>query len=274
MRCDLDSHDPAGPRRTGARSNTLSRSPATWPPWPASAALFLDVDGTLVELAEHPSLVSATPRLQALLPRLPEVTGGAVAVISGRTIGEIDRILSPHTYVAAGVHGLERRHATGRLSALDRGEQLVAIRALIEPFVAAHDGVWIEDKSIALAVHYRQRPDLEPQVHRFAADLQARLPPDVELLLGRDVFEVKSGVADKGSAIDAFMSEAPFAGRTPVFVGDDVTDEAGFRAVNARGGVSVKVGDGATKAQWRLADVDTVLGWLERVVAAHAERRP
>jgi trehalose 6-phosphate phosphatase len=126
---------------------------------------------------------------------------------------------------------------------------------------------------MALAVHYRSRPELEPDVHRFVAELQRELPPDVEILLGNRVFEIKPGVMDKGSAIDAFMEEAPFVGRTPVFVGDDVTDEAGFRAVNAAGGVSVKVGAAATIAEWRLADVDAVLAWLERAVAARTSPR-
>lgn len=242
-------------------------SGAPTPPWPAKPALFLDLDGTLVEIVDHPDSAAASPRLRALLGELPAATGGAVALISGRRIEELDRILAPHAYVAAGVHGLQRRSSDGRVvPAADAQDVLRPARAMLEPLAAAHDGLWIEDKGAALALHYRNRPELESEIHSTAADLQDNLPPDVELLLGNKVLELKPRVMNKGSAIAAFMDEAPFAGRTPVFLGDDVTDEAGFRVVNALGGVSVKVGSGDTLALWRLADVEAVLGWLERAV--------
>jgi len=241
------------------------------PPWPHRPALFLDLDGTLVELTAHPSLTQASPRLRRLLPRLVESCAGAVAVISGRRIEDVDRVLAPHVGFAAGVHGLERRGPDGTLSSSVPTEALARTRRKIEPFVARHEGLWIEDKRIAFAVHYRDRPELEHDVHRFVGALAREVPPDIEILLGRCVFEVKPGAADKGKAIELFMAEAPFAGRTPVFVGDDVTDEAGFRAVNALGGVTVKVGDAPTIADWRLGNVDDVLGWLERLVSV---RRP
>jgi trehalose 6-phosphate phosphatase len=244
------------------------------PPWPPRPALFLDLDGTLLELADHPSLVIASPRLKALLPELPRITDGAVAVISGRRIEDLDRVLAPHSYVAAGVHGLERRDGSGRVQSAGDAASLQGVRAVVDEFVAAHAGLWIEDKGAAVAVHYRSRPELEPDVHRFVGDLQGRLPPDIEILLGHSVFEIKPGVADKGSAIKAFMDERPFTGRTPVFAGDDVTDEAGFRTVNELGGVSVKVGAGETAARWRLADVESVLAWLERAVDGTGGAQP
>lgn len=237
------------------------------PPWPESPALFLDLDGTLVEIVDHPSLTAASPRLRTLLPQLPEACGGAVAVITGRRIEEVDRILAPHAFLAAGVHGLQRRSVSGAMWSFDPADALTEVRRLVEPFVAAHDGLWIEDKQLAFAVHYRSRPELEEEVHRFVGTLQMKLPPDIEILLGQHVFEVKPGISDKGRAIEAFMEEVPFVGRLPIFVGDDVTDEAGFRSVNALGGVSVKVGSGPTIARWRLPDVDAVIGWLERVVS-------
>lgn len=240
---------------------------STTPPWPPRPALFLDVDGTLLELADHPSRVSVSPRLRGLLPELPKVTGGAVALISGRRIEDLDRILAPHSYVAAGVHGLERRDVRGRL--LTSGgtpQSLAEVRALVDEFVETRSGLWVEDKGAAFAVHYRSRPELEPEVHCFVGELQDRLPPDVEVLLGHSVFEIKAGVVNKGSAIAAFMEEPPFTGRTPVFLGDDVTDEAGFAAVNELGGISVKVGSGPTIARWRLDDVEAVLRWLEAAV--------
>ena len=239
----------------------------TLPPWPRRPALFLDFDGTLVEIVEHPSLATASPRLMALLPKLPGACGGAVAVITGRRIEDVDRILAPHSFFAAGVHGLERR-GVGTITTCGVDAKLDEIRRRVEPFVAAHEGVWIEDKRLAFAVHYRSRPELEPDVHRFVAELERTAPRDVEILLGHKVFEVKPAAADKGRAIAAFMQEPPFAGRTPVFVGDAVTDEAGFRVVDALGGVSIKVGAGQTLARWRLADVSAVIAWLSESVNA------
>lgn len=238
--------------------------PDALPPWPSRPALFLDLDGTLLEIAEHPQHVMPTARLRALLPKLPVSTQGAVALISGRSIADVDRILAPHSFVVAGVHGLERRDAEGRiLSAAGDGGLPPDLREALGAFAARHAGLWLEDKRLSLAVHYRSRPELEGEVRRFVESLEARLPADVEILQGRKVLEIKPRVADKGEAIRAFMAEPPFSGRTPVFVGDDVTDEAGFRAVNELGGVSVKVGSGATSADWRLANVEAVLGWLE-----------
>lgn len=238
------------------------------PPWPRRPALFLDLDGTLVEIEEHPSITEASPRLRRLLPKLPEACAGAVAVISGRRIEEVDRILAPHVYPAAGVHGLERRGGDGRVASFEPSESLAQMHRKVEPFVRRHDGVWIEDKVTAFAVHYRARPELEDDVLLFVGELQRDAPSEVEILLGNRVFEIKPGIASKGLAIELFMGEPPFAGRTPVFVGDDVTDEAGFRAVNALGGVSVKVGNAPTIARWRLGGTGDVLGWLEQLVSA------
>lgn len=236
------------------------------PPWPGRPALFLDVDGTLLEIAAHPSLVAPSARLRALLPLLPAATANAVALISGRRIEELDRILSPHGFIAAGVHGLQRRGHDGSITSCATTSSLEGVAQALEPLVAEEPGLWIEDKGMALALHYRARPDLEAVIHAQVGALQPTLPSDLEILLGHYVVEFKPCVANKGDAINAFMREAPFAGRTPVFLGDDVTDEAGFDTVNALGGVSVKVGPGATAAHWRLADVDAVMSWLERNV--------
>ncbi|HEX6998787.1 MAG TPA: trehalose-phosphatase [Gammaproteobacteria bacterium] len=242
---------------------------ATAPPWPARPALFLDFDGTLLEIAEEPSRVRPSPRLRALLPELVPATGGAVALISGRMIAEIDRLLDPHRFPVAGIHGLERRDAAGRRSAAQPSPAaFAAVREALLPFVERHPGLLLEDKRHALALHFRRRPDLAGEVRAAVAALDARLPDELEVLPGRMVFEIKPRAASKGRAIESFMREPPFRGRTPVFLGDDVTDESGFAAVNALGGVSVKVGRGETAAGWRLADVEAVLDWLERGVAS------
>jgi trehalose 6-phosphate phosphatase len=244
------------------------------PPWPARPALFLDLDGTLLEIAIEPERAAPSARLRALLPELQRATHGAVAMVSGRPIAELDRLLAPHVFAAAGVHGLERRDAAGRVVAPRPDAALLArIAARIAPFVAHHDGLLLEDKHLSVALHYRRRPDLAAAVGRFVVELAEEAPPGLEVLQGRMVFEFKPRGLDKGAAIRLFMTEPPFTGRTPIFVGDDVTDEAGFRAVNELDGVSVKVDAGASAARWRLESVADVLDWLESAVLARAAPR-
>ncbi|MDH3419757.1 MAG: trehalose-phosphatase [Gammaproteobacteria bacterium] len=234
------------------------------PAWPEHAALFLDLDGTLLEFAETPDGVEITERFKALLRRLDRVEHGAVAFVSGRTIARLDELLAPHRFALAGVHGSERRRSTGRVApAPIDSAALDPVRERLRRFATDYEGVLIEDKGISLALHYRQQPGLAAVVEQLGTNLAAELPSGWEMLEGNHVLEIKPAGIDKGAAIRQFMSEAPFAGRTPVFIGDDVTDEAGFRAVNELGGVSVKVNSGSTDARWHLPDVDAVLGWLE-----------
>ena len=238
------------------------------PEWPEDAALFLDLDGTLLEFAETPEGVEITERLRALLQRLDRVEHGAVAFVSGRTIARLDELLAPHRFAIAGVHGSQRRRPTGELApaAID-SSALDPVRERLKQFAAENEGILIEDKEISLAIHYRQQPELGDAVEQLRASLSDELPSGWETLRGNHVLEIKPAGLDKGAAIRQFMSEAPFAGRTPVFIGDDVTDEAGFRAVNELGGVSVKVNSGPTHARWHLSDVDAVLAWLESHVS-------
>lgn len=266
----------------------------TIPEWPARPALFLDLDGTLLELADEPDAVELPERLRKLLPRLPEATGGAVAVVSGRPIREIDRLLAPHRFALAGVHGNERRsNGTAKTLPTDGRAQdalptdapppdplprvdpgaLDGVRGAMAEFQAANPGILVEDKQIGVALHYRKRSDLAGAVAAFAAALEASLPSGYELLRGNMVVEIKPAGMNKGAAVRAFMREAPFAERTPVFVGDDVTDETAFEAVNSLGGVAVKVRSGASAAPWRLPNVDAVLAWLEALVDREARSR-
>lgn len=238
------------------------------PAWPEHAALFLDLDGTLLEFAETPDGVEITERFKALLRRLDRVEHGAIAFVSGRTIARLDELLAPHRFALAGVHGGERRRPTGQLApASADSAALDPVRERLRQFVAENEGILIEDKDISLAVHYRQHPGLAAAVEKLGTNLAEELPSGWEILQGNHVLEIKPSGLDKGAAIREFMREAPFAGRTPVFIGDDVTDEAGFRAVNELGGVSVKVNSGQTEACWHLSDVDAVLGWLEANVS-------
>lgn len=244
------------------------------PPWPAQPALFLDLDGTLLEIAVEPQRVAPSARLRALLPALSPATHGAVAVVSGRPIADLDRLLAPHVFAAAGIHGLERRDTTGQTFSVRPDDALLAwAREGLASFVAQHDGLLLEDKRLSISLHYRRRPDLSDEVGRFIEDLGRGLPLGLEILSGRMVFEIKPTGMDKGRAIRLFMSEPPFMGRTPVFVGDDVTDETAFQVVNELDGVSVKVHAGATAAHWRLDGIGEVLGWLESSVVARSATR-
>lgn len=245
----------------------------TPPPLDPDAALFLDVDGTLLEIAPRPELVKVPEGLAELLIRSAEQRGGALAVISGRRIDDFDRYLRPWRGAAAGIHGAERRDAAGRMvagadSADDRNAAaaLARLRPRLRALEKELPGILVEDKGRTLAVHYRQAPDREAEVRAIVENL---LRPEVgalRLIDGKMVLELKPLHHDKGRAIAAFMAEPPFRGRLPVFVGDDTTDEDGFAEVNRRGGLSVRVGPAgaATQAVHMLPSVGAVLDWLRQ----------
>jgi len=232
-------------------------------------ALFLDVDGTLLEIAGTPDAVAASGEIAALLARLRPLLGGALALISGRRIDDLDAIFAPLILPAAGLHGLERRDARGRRHGIVDAPALDALRAPLRDFAAAHPGAMLEDKGQTLALHYRQAPGCRDEA-KALLDALLTGRQDLQMLEGKMVFEIRPRRTDKGDAIAAFLAEPPFAGRRPVFLGDDATDEDGFRLVNDRGGVSIRVDGEATvraqtAARYRLADVGAVAAWLARV---------
>lgn len=234
------------------------------PAWNPRWAFFLDVDGTLVEIAARPDLAEATPRLIELLRRLPARVGGAMALVSGRSIASLDQMLAPLALPLAGLHGLERRDATGCVHhAMADEERLHGAKNELWAFAERHPGLLVEDKGPAVALHFRAAPALEAEVRARLEDIVARLGDAWCLLRGKKVLEIKPTGRNKGSAIEEFMREAPFAGRVPVFIGDDVTDEAGFAAVNRLSGHSIGVGVGDdSQATWHIAEVGAVLDWL------------
>lgn len=245
--------------------------PAGSPPpaLPRNAALFLDFDGTLAEIAPTPDAVSLAADVEALLGRLAAGLGGAVAIVTGRPLAEIDRLLRPLRLPGAGLHGVELR--IGRdVSTRAPGDpdRVRAARLVLEAFRAAHSGILLEDKGVGLAVHYRARPDLADAT-RAAVDRAAEAGGGAfEVLEGKMVVELKAAGVDKGQAIGTIMADPPFAGRVPVFAGDDVTDEAGFRAVLRLGGFGVLVGDRTgTAASHRVAGVPDLLDWLRSSAA-------
>ena len=229
-------------------------------------AVFLDVDGTLVEIAERPELVVVSEKLRDTLRRTAERVQGALAVVSGRSIADLDRILAPLQLPAAGIHGLESRHPADAGIARVAGKPMPQpVREALERFAADHPGLLVEHKGESAALHFRQAPELAERVKSWAERIVADLGEDFQLQPGKMVFELRPAGSDKGAAIAALMDLAPFAGRRPLFIGDDVTDESGFKVVNALQGWSVRVGpeDTDTAANFRLDDVHAVRNWLD-----------
>ena len=233
-------------------------------------ALFLDFDGSIVDIAPTPEAVDVPERLPSLLVASREALGGAVAIVSGRPIEQIDGFLGTAVPAVAGLHGLERRTADGGIvrPPLPRND-LHAVRALLEAFAAAHPGVLVEDKKHTVALHYRLSPSLRDDCRDVVNAALNHARQGWQIVEGKCVFEIRPCEPNKGTAIQAFMDEAPFLGRTPVFCGDDITDEDGFAVVNARGGVSIRVGKGsATQAATQVDTVGELLDWLARVAGA------
>ena len=236
-------------------------------------ALFLDFDGCIVDIAPTPEAVDVPDCLPSLLVALREALGGAVAIVSGRPIEQIDGFLGTAVPAVAGLHGLERRTADGAIlrPPLPR-DDLYVVRALLEAFAAERPGILVEDKQYTLALHYRLAPSLRDDCRDVLNAALKDIPQGWQVVEGKFVFEIRPREPTKGTAIEAFMGEAPFLGRTPVFCGDDITDEDGFEVVNARGGVSIRVGKGsATRAVAQVGTVGELLDWLTRVAAAKRE---
>jgi trehalose 6-phosphate phosphatase len=255
--------------RTCGTSTSLPRPPRLRV---ADVALFLDVDGTLLEIAPEPDAVQVPASLRRILGQLRSATGGALALISGRSLDRLDQLFSPLCLSAAGLHGLERRNlgreverATPDLAVLERARRCLA------GFAAAHEGVLLEDKGLTLALHYRKAPELADAAVAAAEAAVAESRGALVLLHGKMVCELQPPGGNKGRAIAEFLEEAPFAGRQPVFAGDDVTDEAGFVTINRGGGVSIRIGGGPpTAASFGCPTVTALRAWLLELLAAQA----
>lgn len=247
----------------------MSQPPVDLPAFAADWALFLDIDGTLLDHAERPDAARPGEAEFRLLASLQRGADGALALISGRSVADIDVVFAPLRLPAAGQHGIERRDASGGVHRHAFPSQaLRSVAARIGDFAARHQGLLFEDKGHNLALHYRLAPQLAGAAQAMLSEAAAQLGAGFELLHGKMVVELKPSGRDKGSAIEEFMREAPFAGRRPVFVGDDQTDEYGFGVVNRLGGESVKVGAGPTAARWRIPDAHAVRAWLGNWVAS------
>ena len=240
--------------------NDLPASPDGW-------AFFLDFDGTLADIAQTPESVVVPPELPDLLVRLSARAGGALALVSGRPMESLDRFLAPLQLPSAGIHGAELRFGDGRVE-MAAAPQIEAVRGRLSALGVSH-GLLIEEKSVSVTVHYRTRPDLRPVLE---AEIRAIIAgnPDLVLQPGKMMLEVHPAGANKGRALARFMEEAPFAGRRPLAVGDDLTDEQMFRTAVDMGGLAVRVGseERETAATIRISDTRTVRSWLSNLAAA------
>jgi trehalose 6-phosphate phosphatase len=245
-------------------------SPNTPPPDPRWA-LFLDVDGTLVDFAAAPADVRLEPGLVARLGRLADALDGAVALVSGRPLAELDALFAPLVLPAAGLHGIERRDTAGRVER--HGARVPsAVRERLAGLLDVHAGLLLEDKGATVALHYRHAPVLGPVVRDAAEAAAAGLGPEWHVQPGTFVYELKPAGVTKGTAVEAFVREPPFAGRRPVYVGDDLTDQHGIDAVERLGGEGIAVGP-RVAARWRLPDPPAARAWLAEVLDRVAGER-
>ncbi len=239
---------------------------------PGDIALLLDFDGTLVEIAGQPDNVVVSPGTVRVLADLDAALSGAVAIVSGRSIASIDALLEPWKLAVSGTHGMERRDHFGNRhdSQYDAGDLDAVQRELAAATAGAH-GLLLERKPGSVALHYRQRPDLAAACLEHAAKVADR-HENASLLAGKMVVEVKLGARTKADAVFDFMAEAPFNGRTPIYAGDDLTDEDAFRAVADLHGTSITVGRDTNAADYRAADTASFLDWLT-ALAAHLDQQ-
>jgi trehalose 6-phosphate phosphatase len=262
-------------------SGPASASPNSHENW----ALFLDFDGTLVDIAERPEAVVVDPGLPALLHRLRERCGGALAIVTGRAVSVIEAFLPGLDLDICGLHGMERR-INGRLQRVEPVD-LPLLRAAV-PTLAARlspiPGVLIEDKGESVALHWRLAPEAAPQVREAADSALRDLGPNFRLQDGKAVVEIVPEASGKGRAVEALLMAPPYRERRPLFAGDDVTDENGFRAIEPRAGISIKIGPGQTAAAWRIGSPAAFRLWLSafeedgsaigKLPAADARRHP
>jgi trehalose 6-phosphate phosphatase len=236
-------------------------------PGPQQIGLFLDVDGTLLDLAPHPDAVDVPPSLIDALAAAERRLGGALALVSGRPIAALDRLFAPLKLPASGVHGAEIRRTSGA------GEEML-VEGRMPPrawpelvrLLDRFPGTLTEDKRVSFAVHYRSAPGSETELAAALARFAARFAEfGLQLTAGHFVFEIRLPGFDKGKAIESFMDRAPFLDRQPVFIADDAMDRAGFDAVLVRGGLAYSVGQALPGLSGHFLDPPAVRCWLARL---------
>jgi trehalose 6-phosphate phosphatase len=243
----------------------LSLQPEKW-------ALFLDIDGTLIDIAETPDAIVVPPDLAENLHRLSGLLGGALALVTGRALPYADALFPPYHFPIAGLHGAERRSPSGAISRVEVHSGFNALKAALAGEARQWPGVLIEDKGLAIAAHYRLAPEYRAAVEATMERYFQLAGPDFTLQRGKMVVELRPAQASKGHAIKAFLAEPPFVGRLPITIGDDVTDEAMFRVANELGGYSIRITEtpaetAATRTLGSAAELRAILA-----AAAHSAR--
>ncbi|MES2176867.1 MAG: trehalose-phosphatase [Gemmatimonadota bacterium] len=244
------------PRDDSAVDSDLPRPKLAW-------AFLLDVDGTLVDIGPTPRGVQVPSSSRAVIDALFAATGGAVALVTGRALSDFYYLYPRCKIPLSGQHGVEWRNVDGLgKEVCARIERLDPAREVLTMGVSGRPGLLLEDKGFTIALHYRLVPGLSAFSHRLMRSAQKAVGEEFVVQRGKSVIELKPAAVNKGQAVLRLMSLTPFSGRRPVFVGDDVTDEDAFCAVNQLGGVSIKIGRGRTRARWRLHNTSELLRWL------------
>jgi trehalose 6-phosphate phosphatase len=229
-------------------------------------AVLLDIDGTILDIAPTPVAVAVPASLRSTLARLLQQTGGAVALVSGRRLDDVDRLFAPLRLPVVGGHGAELRLSAAGEETHGTPELPGRIRHRVAGIAEATPGVLVEDKGYALAIHYRLAPEQEPAVKQAVAAIRREWPAEsLEVLPGKAVIEIKPAGFDKGAGIRALMRHKPFAGRRPIFIGDDTTDESAFAVLPEFGGIGFSVGRRAHGTAYCFAAPADVRGWLQRL---------
>jgi trehalose 6-phosphate phosphatase len=241
------------------------------PTRPDGLAFFLDVDGTLIDIAPTPDGVVVPDELPGDLRELADRAGGALALVSGRDVATMDRLFAPEKFTAAGVHGSEYRMPGGERVRLPVPAALPKIKAELESFVRDRPGLLLEDKGYALALHYRLAPERADEVSAIMAEVVTLGADELALQPGKMVIEMRPRYASKASALLRLMASPPFAGRIPVAVGDDLTDETMLMAAHDMRGIAVRVGTAISKPSERveLADPSAVRDWIARLAGRY-----
>jgi trehalose 6-phosphate phosphatase len=218
----------------------LRREPHKW-------AVFLDIDGCLLDLAPTPDEIVVPPELPGAIEKLRLKLSGALALVTGRGLAYADALFDPFPFPIAGLHGAEMRGPDGRMIQAEAPPAFAALKAALAEEAKAWEGVLIEDKGAAVAAHYRLAPQYELVLGERMRAFADEAGPDWALQLGKMVYEIRPARASKGDAVERLLREPPFTGRVPLALGDDLTDESMFAVANARGGLTFRVGRAEAK---------------------------
>jgi len=243
-------------------TDVLTREPGAW-------ALFLDIDGTLIDIAPSPDEITVPPDLPGQLMALSGRLNGALALVTGRALPYADALFLPYEFPVAGLHGAERRSADGTVDAVAATSAFEEVKAELAAAAGQWPGVLVEDKGAAVAAHYRQAPEWRDEVEKAMEFYRLQAGPDFTLQRGKMVFEIRPARANKGSAVEAYLRERPFQGRRPIAIGDDVTDEEMFRIANQLGGHSIRIAPSpeGTEARGIIGSTEALRQVLARVAA-------